>query len=48
MQDSGETFHRRVPYRPSMLTIDQVTQKIIGVTSAAFRPDNDGLSFYVV
>lgn len=39
--------HRRIPLRPSHLKVDQATGKVLRPSSAAFSPDEDGLSVYL-
>src|SRR3712207_6513705 len=39
--------HRRIPVRPQLLQVDQATSEIVRPSSAAFEPDEDGLSVYI-
>jgi len=39
--------HRRIHHQPNMLSVDQATQLVLRPTSAAFDPDDDGLSVYL-
>lgn len=43
----GEILHRRIYRTPQQLVIDQETRRVTGPTSAAFEPDDDGLSVYL-